>query len=312
MPKPDSATSLPPDARKHPAPGSTPCHASVGIFDSGVGGLSVLRHIRTHLPHEHLLYFADSGYVPYGDKSGQMVADRVLAVAEFLVERGIKALVVACNTGTVVAIELLRARYPGLPIVGVEPGLRPAAAATRNGKIGVLATAATLSSEKFRLLRDQICAASGAHFLLQPCVGLADRIELGEFDSEATMAMLERYIVPLLDQGADTLVLGSTHYPLARASIERVIARASHHEVALVETGDAVARQLVRLLSLAGMQRATGSSSVEGFTTAGAMALETAFFRLIGIGPAVREVASSVGSCLRLTAVCTPAGSHAM
>jgi glutamate racemase len=192
-----------------------------------------------------------------------------------------------------VAIELLRARYPGLPIVGVEPGLRPAAAATRNGKIGVLATAATLSGEKFRLLRDQISAASGAHFLLQPCVGLAERIELGEFDSESTMAMLERYIVPLLDQGADTLVLGSTHYPLARASIERVIARATEREVALVETGDAVARQLVRLLSSAGVQRATGSGSVEGFTTAGATALATAFSRLIGICPAVHEVASS-------------------
>lgn len=264
--------------------------APVGIFDSGVGGFSVLRHIRSQLPHEHLLYFADSGFAPYGDKSEDVLGERVLAVADFLLERGVKALVVACNTATVAAIALLRERYPALPIVGVEPGLKPAAAASHNGKIGVLATDATLAGDKFLQLRDQISEASGAHFLLQPCVGLADQIELGELNSEATTAMLERYITPLLAEGADTLVLGCTHYPLVRASIEHVIAQATDRPVTLVDTGDAVARQLARLLKAAGTLRSEGSGSVEGFTTASEAALSAAFNGLLGIEPPVSEV----------------------
>lgn len=270
------------------APSST--DAPVGIFDSGVGGLSVLRHIRSQLPHEHLLYFADSGFAPYGDKSEEVLGERVLAVAAFLLERGAKALVVACNTATVAAIALLRERYPDLPIVGVEPGLKPAAAASRNGKIGVLATDATLAGDKFLQLRDQISESTGARFLLQPCVGLADQIELGELDSEATTTMLQRYIGPLLAEGADTLVLGCTHYPLVLASIEHVIAQAAERQVTLVDTGDAVARQLARLLKAAGTLRTEGSGSVEGFTTASEAALSAAFNSLLGIEPPVHEV----------------------
>jgi glutamate racemase len=268
----------------------SPADAPVGIFDSGVGGLSVLRHIRSQLPHEHLLYFADSGFAPYGDKSEDVLGERVLAVAAFLLERGVKALVVACNTATVAAIALLRERYPDLPIVGVEPGLKPAAAASRNGKIGVLATDATLGGDKFLQLRDQISESSGARFLLQPCVGLADQIELGELDSDATSAMLARYIAPLLAEGADTLVLGCTHYPLVRASIERIIAQATDRPVTLVDTGDAVARQLARLLAAAGTLRSEGGGSVSGFTTASDTALSAAFSSLIGIAPPVQEI----------------------
>lgn len=266
--------------------------APVGIFDSGVGGLSVLRHIRAQLPHEHLLYFADSGFAPYGDKPEHVIAERSLMVARFLIEHGAKALVVACNTATVAAIALLRKTYPKLPIVGVEPGLKPAAAATRNGKVGVMATEGTLAGDKFLLLRDQIRAATDTEFLLQPCHGLADQIELGELDSEATTRLLEHYIVPVLDAGADTLVLGCTHYPLVRASIERVIANATKREVALIDTGDAVARQLARLLQAAGTARtAPGPGTLDGYTTASATALSAAFNSLLGIDPPVHEVA---------------------
>jgi glutamate racemase len=270
--------------------------APVGIFDSGVGGLSVLRHIRAQLPHEHLLYFADSGFAPYGDKPEHVIADRVLSVAGFLVERGAKALVAACNTATVAAIALLRERYPNLPIVGVEPGLKPAAAATRNGIIGVLATEGTLGGEKFLLLRDQITAATKAKFLLQPCNGLADQIEFGELESDATTAMLERYIAPLLQQGADTLVLGCTHYPLVQASIEQVIARATERQVVLIDTGDAVARQLARLLQAAGSARENGPARLDGYTTASATALSTAFNSLLGIDLPMHEVSLAASS----------------
>ena len=264
----------------------------IGVFDSGVGGLSVLRHIRTQLPNEHLTYFADSGFAPYGDKPEEVVAERSLAIAGFLIERGAKALVVACNTATIAAIKLLRSHYPDMPIVGVEPGLKPAAAVSLNGKIGVLATSRTIRGEKFLLLRDQIAASTQAQFLLQGCSGLADQIELGELNTDATRAMLERYIVPLLNGGADTLVLGCTHYVFVQPAIEAVIAAATTREVLLVDTGEAVARRLVSLLGEAGLLN-PGNGAVprlHGFTTASASALSTAFTSLLGLAAPVAEV----------------------
>jgi glutamate racemase len=265
--------------------------APIGIFDSGVGGLSVLRHIRAQLPHEHLLYVADAGYAPYGDKPEASVAQRSLSIAAFLIERGAKALVVACNTATVGAIKALRARYPDMPIVGVEPGLKPAAAASASGKVGVLATYVTLHGAKFLALREQVSAATGVEFLLQPCVGLVDQIELGDLGAREIDVLLTKYITPLLAQGADTIVLGCTHYPLVRSTIEHVIAATTDKPVALVDTGDAVARQLARLLTQAGLLRTEGAAaSLEAFTSASATALATAFSNLVGLTPAVSEV----------------------
>jgi glutamate racemase len=265
--------------------------APIGVFDSGVGGLSVLRHIRAQLPHEQLLYVADAGYAPYGDKPEELVAQRSLSIAAFLVERGAKALVVACNTATIGAIKALRARYPDMPIVGVEPGLKPAAAASTSGKVGVLATYVTLHGAKFLALREQVSAATGVEFLLQPCVGLVDQIELGDLGSGEIAALLTRYITPLLADGADTLVLGCTHYPLVRSTIEHVIAGATDRAVALVDTGDAVARQLTRLLTQAGLLASSSETGgLEAFTSASATALSTAFSNLVGLAPPVAEV----------------------
>ncbi|MDB5909793.1 MAG: murI [Massilia sp.] len=272
--------------------------APIGVFDSGVGGLSVLRHIRAQLPHEHLLYFADAVFAPYGDKPEQAIAERSLAIADFFVGRGAKALVVACNTATVAAIKLMRAHHPDMPIVGVEPGLKPGAAASRNGKVAVLATDGTLAGAKFQLLHQQISDATSAQFLLQGCTGLADQIELGEPDSDATAAMLARYILPLLDQGADTLVLGCTHYPLVQAAIERIIAGATSRQIMLVDTGEAVSRQLARLLAAGGSQRADDGQPgmLEGFTSASATALAVAFSSLLGLAVPVQEV--TIGTTL--------------
>jgi glutamate racemase len=266
--------------------------APIGVFDSGVGGMSVLRHIRAQLPHENLIYLADSGYAPYGAKPEQVVAERSLAIAQFLLAQGAKALVVACNTATVAAIKLLRAHYPNLPLVGVEPGLKPAAAASRNGKVAVLATEVTLAGEKFLLLRDQISSASQATFVLQGCPGLVDQIELGEFASPRTRALLEGFLLPLLAQDVDTVVLGCTHYPFVRASIESILAAAGRPDVVLIDTGDAVARQLARLLAAAGTLRpdTAGPASLAAFTTASASALSVAFSSLLDIAPTVTEV----------------------
>jgi glutamate racemase len=265
----------------------------IGVFDSGVGGLSVLRHIRAQLPNEDLLYFADSGHAPYGDKTEQYVVDRALAVTEYLLTLGAKALVVACNTATVAAIKAVRARYPELPVVGVEPGLKPAAAASRNGKVGVLATARTLKGEKFLQLREQISAATRAEFLLQPAVGLVDEIEKGDLEAPEIGAMLARYVVPLLDQGADTLVLGCTHYPFVRDGIERVLREHERSDVTLIDTGDAVARQLGRLLEAGGLLRSADgdAATLKGYTSGDVDALTRAFASLLGLSTPVEKIA---------------------
>ncbi|MCG2585978.1 glutamate racemase [Massilia sp. TS11] len=261
--------------------------APVGVFDSGVGGLSVLRHIRAQLPHEALLYFADSGFAPYGDKPEAVVVARVLQVVDFLLAQGVKALVVACNTATVAAIAQVRARHPGLPVVGVEPGLKPAAAQSR--KVGVLATDRTLAGEKFLQLREQVSRSSGTDFVLQGCSGLVEHIERGELDSPATRALLRQYLQPMLSAGVDTIVLGCTHYPFVSDAIRAEAAALGHPTIALVDTGDAVARQLGRLLREGELSNpATVTGSLRAYTTGTAASLHSAFHTLLGLDIAVQ------------------------
>ena len=188
-----------------------PSEAPVGVFDSGVGGLSVLADIRAQLPSESLLYVADSGHVPYGEKSPAYIRARCRKISAFLLEMGAKALVLACNTATVAAIADLRAQYPNVPILGLEPAIKPAAAQTRSGVIGVLATSGTLASDRFATLRDQFAGA--AHVVTQACPGLVECVERGDLHSPETRQLLARYVAPLLAAGCDTLILGCTHYP---------------------------------------------------------------------------------------------------
>jgi glutamate racemase len=267
----------------------------IGVFDSGVGGLSILRHIHAALPHENLLYVADSGFAPYGGKPEDVIVARTLAIAEFLLAQGAKALVVACNTATAAAIKGLRERYPGLTVVGVEPGLKPAAALTRSRIVGVLATERTLSSAKFLLLREQISSATGIHFLLQACIGLADQIEKGELRSAATARLVGSYVAPLIKQGADTLVLGCTHYPFVQPLIEKSAAAHSTIPIALIDTGEAIARQLTRMLQQQGIARdAASQGSLAAFTTGSRTALESAFSKLLKLHPPIAQISTAV------------------
>lgn len=261
--------------------------AAIGIFDSGVGGLSVLRHIHAALPRETLLYFADSGYAPYGDKTEAEIVERSLAVATFLLTQNIKALVVACNTATAAAIQAIRERWPELLVVGIEPGLKPAARQTATGTVGVLATRSTLASQRFASLQEQMESQYRVRFVPQACVGLVDLIEKGELYSPATVALLERYLTPLLEQGADTLVLGCTHYPFVREAIEGACRRLAGRECAIVDTGEAVTRQLLRLLQTRGLGRESGPGSLTGYTTASRSTLENAFATLLELRPEV-------------------------
>ncbi|MDH4233888.1 MAG: glutamate racemase [Gallionella sp.] len=214
----------------------------IGVFDSGVGGLSVLREIRRELPGENLLYVADSGHAPYGDKPGQTIEARSIAIGEFLLSRHAKAIVVACNTATGAAIKTLRARF-SVPIVAMEPAVKPAAAHTKSGVIGVLATSGTLSSSNFAKLHERFGAE--VEILVQACPGLVEQVEAGDLSGGNTRALIEKYLVPLLAQEADTIVLGCTHYPFLAPLIREIAGPA----VAIIDPAPAVARELRRRLA---------------------------------------------------------------
>ena len=220
----------------------TDSRGPIGIFDSGLGGLSVLRAVRALLPHEDVVYVADSFHAPYGERDDDFIVDRSLAIGEWLLGQDAKAIVVACNTATAQAVHLLRTVTP-LPVVGVEPGLKPAAALSTSRVAGVLATAATLRSDKFkRLLAGH---QANCRFLCQPGHGLVEAIERGHTDTPELIALLESYLAPMLAEGADTLVLGCTHYPFIDAAIRHIVG----DRMILVDTSAAIAQQLARLLT---------------------------------------------------------------
>lgn len=234
----------------------------IGVFDSGVGGLSVLREIRRELPHEDLFYVADCGHAPYGDKPLAAIESRAVTITEFLLEQGVKTVVVACNTATGAAARVLRSRYP-VPIVAMEPAVKPAVARTRSGVVGVLATRQTLASQTFAELLGRI--DPGTRILPQPCPGLVERVESGDLDGERTRTLLTGFLLPLLARGADTLVLGCTHYPHLTPMIEEL----AGPDVAVLDSGAAVARQVRRRLTEAGLLASSDRIGRERFWTSG-------------------------------------------
>ncbi|MDD0838788.1 glutamate racemase [Curvibacter sp. HBC61] len=237
------------------APGSAPlAEAPIGVFDSGIGGLSVLRALRAALPDEHFIYWADSGFAPYGERGDAFVRERSQRITAHLVAQGAKAVVVACNTATAAAIAELRQAWPQLVWVGVEPALKPAAQASRNGQVLVLATRGTLQSPKFAQLLAQ-CQAPDRQWHCQPCDGLADAIEQG--DEPRIEALCHKYLqaagamAPGTGAPIDTVVLGCTHYPLVEDEIQKHL----RPGVAVLDTGAPVARHTRRLLTAAGALR---------------------------------------------------------
>lgn len=234
----------------------------IGVFDSGVGGLSVLRRIRADLPHEALVYVADSGHAPYGNKPGEFITHRAFTITEFLLDQGAKAVVVACNTATATAIAQLRERFD-IPIIGIEPALKPAVAATRSGVVGVLATGNTVRSDKFAALLDQ--HEHQARVIVQPCPGLADCVEYGELSGPRPQALLEKFLAPLLEQGADTLVLGCTHYPFLAPLIQNLVGP----DTVILDPSAAVARHLRRRLEMTGLLASDAQNGTVRYFTSG-------------------------------------------
>jgi glutamate racemase len=219
----------------------------IGVFDSGLGGLTVLRSLLMHIPEADYVYLADTAYAPYGEKSHERIKDRSERIARYLIDtHRIDALVVACNTATSAAIAHLRTVFPSLPIVGTEPGIKPAYERTRTRHVGVLATPATLEGDKYQALADRLYGGSDVVLHEQACPGLVERIEAGEIDTPKTTAMLEAWLAPMRQAKVDTIVLGCTHYPLAAEAIRRIMGT----EITLIETGDAIARRLRSLIDV--------------------------------------------------------------
>jgi len=215
---------------------------AIGIFDSGVGGLSIAKCIHKHLPNENLIYVADSLYAPYGDKSSTVIIERVNKLADWLISQNVKAIVVACNTATVIAIEQLRSRV-NLPIIGVEPAIKPAAIHSKTQKIALLVTEATAVNRRFLALVNK--HKNGAQAFIQPCAGLVELIEQGLHESDQCRQLLNGFLQPLLQSNIDKLVLGCTHYPFVSAMIQEIVGE----KITIMETALPVTEQLIRQLS---------------------------------------------------------------
>lgn len=238
-----------------------PADAVIGVFDSGVGGLSVLQAIRARLAAEHLIYIADSRFAPYGDRDPDFIAHRAGTITRLLLENNAKAIVVACNTASVVAIQKIRA-WCRVPVIAIEPAIKPAALHTRSGVVGVLATSRTIASASVT----RLCAAHGhdIRILLQPCPGLVEQVEKGDLQSRETLLLLREYILPLLAQGVDTLVLGCTHYPFLGGLIRRIAGDA----VTIIDPAPAVAMQLQNQLQQQhALRHAAGKGSTRFYSS---------------------------------------------
>lgn len=230
----------------HAVPPTMTNAVPIGIFDSGLGGLSVLRAVRAQLPEEAIVYVADSLHAPYGARDNAFIVDRTLAIGRWLHAQGAKALVVACNTATAESIALAREHLP-IPVVGVEPGIKPAAMQSKTRVAGVLATQVTLRSERFASLIAR--HATDCRFICQPGHGLVEAVERCDTGSPALRALLARYLEPMIADGADTLVLGCTHYPFLDAAIRQI----AGDRLALIDTSVAIAQQLARVLEANGL-----------------------------------------------------------
>lgn len=222
----------------------------------------MLEHVHRQLPAENLMYVADAAYMPYGSLQPDLIQARSHLIADFFIRQGAKAMVVACNTATAVAVEELRHSFQ-IPIIGMEPAVKPATHATKAGVIGVLATSGTLASEKFSKLVKRF--GSSAEVIFQPGSGLVEQVEAGDFKSDRTRELLKQHLEPLMQRGVDTLVLGCTHYPFLIPLIREI----TGDQVVILDTGDAIASELKRQLGVAGLVAPGGTKGSVTFYSSG-------------------------------------------
>lgn len=243
--------------------GGSELTAPVGVFDSGVGGLSVWREIARQLPHEKLIYFADQAHLPYGPLPPETVRGHAEAITRFLLEQGCKAIVLACNTASAAALRSLRTTFPNISFIGMEPAVKPAALRTRSRVVGVMATPGTLQGKMFADAVQRF--ASGVTLINQPCPGLVEQIERGRLDTPDTETLLRELLKPIVSAGADTLVLACTHYPFVRPMIRRLLGPG----VDVIDPAPAVALQLQRVLLEHGIAATSTAETSHQFLSSG-------------------------------------------
>jgi glutamate racemase len=235
----------------------------IGVFDSGVGGLSVLRAMRAQMPEEDVSYFGDQGHVPYGPRPMEQIQHFSEGITRFLLAQDAKLIVVACNAASAAALKFLRAKFPTVPFVGMEPAVKPAAEYTRTGVVGVLATPATFQGALYASVAERF--ASGVQVLQHTCPGLVGQIEQGDLNGPRTRAILEDALLPMLEKHIDTVVLGCTHYPFVIPLIEQIVGA----DVRVIDPAPAVAKQVGRLLEAGGLKRPAGGVGSTSFFTSG-------------------------------------------
>lgn len=255
----------------------------IGIFDSGVGGLSVLREIRALMPNEDIIYFGDQGHVPYGPRSMEQIQGFSEGITRYLLGQGAKLIVVACNTASAAALKFLREKFPDVQFVGMEPAVKPAAEKTQTGKVGVLATPATFQGALYASVVERF--ANGVELFQNTCNGLVQQIEMGDLEGETTRRILEDALHPMLEKNIDTVVLGCTHYPFVIPLIERIVGE----KVRVIDPAPAVARQVKRLLEAGGMENQNGGR-IRFITSGEAGSVEKVLSTLLGIESGVESV----------------------
>jgi glutamate racemase len=260
-------------------------NSCIGVFDSGVGGLSVLREIRAQMPEEPVIYFGDQGHIPYGPRSMEQIRAFSEAITGFLLEQRAKIIVVACNTASAAALKYLREKFPEVPFVGMEPAVKPAAEHTRTGKVGVLATPTTFQGALYASVVERF--ANGVELFQNTCDGLVQQIERGNLDGPETRQILEEALLPMLEKNIDTVVLGCTHYPFVIPRIKEIVGA----NVRVIDPAPAVARQVKRLLEAEGMRRPSSErGAVRFYTSAEPESFESLLPILLGESGEVQKV----------------------
>jgi len=263
----------------------------IGIFDSGIGGLTVTASIQQALPTERLLYFGDTVHMPYGQRSLEEVRTFSTAITAALLDKGCKLIVIACNTASGASLRTLRDRWPDVPFVGMEPAVKPAAEHTRTGVVGVIATTATFQTEVYASVVERF--GKDVRVLHQPCPGLVGRIEAGDLDGAGTESMLRGWLEPMVQEGIDALVLGCTHYPIVRPLIERIVGPT----VRLIDPAPAVARQVVRLLDTLQLSAPNDSAAALNCFTSGDVDVFSTMMARMGITASTVQHASWSPEC---------------
>ena len=248
---------------EHPIHPSTPNAAPIGVFDSGVGGLSILQELQRALPYEDFIYLADQAHVPYGSRSLDEVLHYSREITRFLLSQNAKLIVVACNTASAAALHPLRSEFPDSPFVGMEPAVKPAAGTTQSGVVGVLATPATFQGQLFASVIERF--AEGVTILQDTLPGLVALIEAGQIEGEEVDQLLRQAVNPMLEQGADTLVLGCTHYPFIIPALRRI----TGPDIQIIDPSPAIARQAARVLADRNLQEELAKTGKTTYLTTG-------------------------------------------